>query len=371
MLHERRVAMFARAALFALAIVVTGCSKPQTPVQLHEPTITKVVAVATPTPSVDKPEPVVGPIDPAEFAHVVSAGGATLVVLSSSPDHARWAKGAPSIVSKDNPVVARREVDPTLLPKALTRLAGRAMRLVGDSGEVCRGTLGAPFLLSRVEPHFGERQQWEGEEDENGVKGPPLSDERVAEIAWDMVSDGKLLVAELVETNGACQDAQFARAADLPALATTAARRPSAAVTAQALVALRKLPAYDAIEQRYHSSSQTQPSTSWIESQNADVSMHEFSTGKATYLWVSAFGGEACSDFDGRMTVLWKVSGTNAKTLEFEVVHEGESDFSPHMLVQFPGDAAPSFIGRESLLRKDAKVYEVEDLHVPFLDCPC
>lgn len=363
--------MLARSALFALVLVATGCSKPQTPVQLHEPTIAKAFAVETPAPSADKPEPVSGQIDPSEFAHVVNERGSTFVVLSSSPDHERWAKGAPSIVSKDSPVVTRREVDPTLLPKALTRLAGRAMRLVGDSGEVCRGTLGTPFLLSRVEPHFGERQRWDGEEDENGVKGPALSDERVAEIAWDMASDGKVLVAELVETNGACQDARFARAADLPALATTVARRPSAGLTAQAMVALKKLPAYDEIEQRYRTSGQATPSTSWTESQNADVSMYEFSTGKATYVWVSALGGEACSDFDGRLNVLWKVSGTNAKNFEFDVVYEGDAEFSPHMLVQLPGDMAPAFVGRESLLRKDTKGYEVEDLHVPFLDCPC
>jgi hypothetical protein len=371
MLHERRVAMFARSALFALALVAIGCSKPQTPVQLHQPANANTVAAETPMAPVDKPEPVLGQIDPAEFAHVVNDRGTTLVVLSSSPDHEHWAKGRPGLVSKESPVAARRDVDATLLPKAMTRLEGRAMRLVGDAGEVCHGTLGAPFLLSRVEPHFGERQRWDGEEDENGVKGPALADERVAEIAWDMAGDSKLLVAELVETNGSCDDARFARAADLPAMTTTAARRPSAGLTAQAMVALKKLPAYDEIEQRYRTSSVATPSTLWIESQNADVSMHEFSTGKATYLWVSALAGEACSDFDGRMAVLWKVSGTNAKKLEFEVIYEGGADFTPHMLLQLPGDTAPSLLGRESLLRKDAKVYEVEDLHVPFLDCPC
>jgi hypothetical protein len=38
---------------------------------------------------------------------------------------------------------------------------------------------------------------------------------------------------------------------------------------------------------------------------------------------------------------------------------------------QLPGVTGPAFVGRESLLRKDTKGYEVEDLHVPFLDCPC
>lgn len=373
MVHERHAPMLARTALFALAAFAFGCSKPQTPVELHEATGVKSVVVESPSAvSTDKPETMAGQIDSSEFAHVVTEGRSTFVVLSADPQHEQWAQGAPALVSKGSPVVVRREVDQTLLPKAMTRLAGRSMRLVGTAGEVCRGTLAAPVLLSRVEPHFGERGRWSGDdEDENGVKIPAPSDERVAEIAWDMANDGKLLVAELVGTTGDCRDALFARAADLPALTPVAARAPSASLTAQAMDAFRKLPAYEAIEKSYRSSSQATPSVSWTESQNADVTMHEFSTGKGTFLWVSAFGGEACSEFSGQMSVLWKVSGTNAKKFEFSVVYEGDAEFSPRMLLQLPGDEAPSLLGRESILRKDTKVYGVQDLHVPFLDCPC
>ncbi len=365
--------MLARTALFVLTTLVLGCSKPQTPVQLQGSSSAKSVVVeSSSTVSTDKPEATPGQIDPSEFAHVVSDHGSTFVVLSADSEHERWALGAPTLVSKDSPVVVRREVDQTLLPKAMLRLAGRSMRIFGTAGEVCRGTLAAPAFLSRAEPHFGEREHWSGdEEDENGLKIPAFSDERIAEIAWDMTSDGKLLVAELVGTTGDCQDALFARATDLPALATAAARRPSVSLTAQAMAALRKLPAYEAIEKSYRSSSQATSSVSWTESQNAEVSMYEFSTGKATFLWVSAFGGEVCSEFSGRMNVLWKVKGTNAKTFEFSVLYEGDAEFNPRMLVRLPGDETPSLLGRESILRKDTKVYGVQDLHVPFFDCPC
>jgi len=226
-------------------------------------------------------------------------------------------------------------------------------------------------LLGRVIPHFGERQRWEGEEDENGNKSPALSDDRVAELAWDLTTDGKLLVAELVETTGDCQDALFARAADLPTLATTAWRRPAAGLAVQAMSAFRALPGYKEIDTSYRASQQKTSSESWTESQSADVTQVEFSTGKATYVWMSASAGEVCSDFSGRMNVLWKVSGTNAKTFAFEVVYQGEAEFSPDALVQIPGDDAPSLLGRESILRKDTKGYTVKDLHAPFLDCPC
>lgn len=374
MVHEWHAPMIARTALFALAVFAFGCSKPQTPVQLHASIGAKsaVVESSAIAVSTDKPATTANSIDPSEFAQVVSDGRSMFVVLSAAPEHERWAKGAPSLVSKGNPVVARREVDQTLLPKAMIRLTGRSMRLEGTAGEVCRGTLAEPMLLSRVEPHFGERSHWNGEEeDENGVKIPAFTDDRVAEIAWDMTTDGKLLVAELVGTTGDCQDALFARAAELPVLPTVAARRPSASLTMQAMDAFRKLPAYETIEKTYRSSSQATPSVSWTESPSADVSMYEFSTGKGTFLWVSAFGGEACSEFSGQMNVLWKVSGTNAKKFEFSVVYEGDADFSPRMLLQLPGDEVPSLLGRESILRKDTKVYDVQDLHVPFLDCPC
>lgn len=329
------------------------------------------MAVEAPAPSVDKPESVPGQIDPAVFAHVVKESGDMYVVLSAAPAHERWAKGAPSLMSKDSPVVVRRDVDTSLLPKAINGFAGRSMRLFGAKGEVCHGKLAQPFLMSRVEPHFGERSRWEGEEQDDGTKTPALSNDEVAQIGWDLDSNGKLLVAELVETTGDCQDARFARAADLPALATTAGRSPSPSLSKQALAALEKLPAYEVNEKAYRSSNQAMPSKSWIESQNASLDLVEFSTGKATYVWASASGGEVCSDFSATLNVLWKVSGTNAKNFEFEVVYEREGEFSPLMLLQLPGDAGPSLLGVESLLRKETKVYEVEDLHVPFLDCPC
>ena len=364
--------MFARTAFLALALVAVGCSKPQTPVQIHEPTSVKTDATETPVAVPDKPESLPsGQLDPAEFAHVVHDERSTFVVLSTTPDTDHWAKGNAILMSKDSPVIVRRDVDPAQLPKVLTRLTGRTMRLVGAKGEVCQGTLAKPFLLGRVEPHFGERSRWDGEEDDNGGKTPALSEDRVAEIAWDMVSDGKLLVAELVETNGDCQDARFARATELAPLPMTAARRPAPALGSQAMTALRKLPAYEAIEKSYLASSQAKPSVPWTESQSAEVTMQEFSTGTAMYVWVSAFGGELCSDFSGQMNVLWKVSGTNAKKYEFELVYQGDANFSPHMLVKLPGDDAPSLLGQESILRKDTKGYEVEDLHVPYLDCPC
>jgi hypothetical protein len=374
MLHEWSAVMFARTALFAIALAVTGCSKSQAPVQLHEPSLGKTPAIEMPLVASDKPELAPGQMDPTEFAHVVSVDGSNYIVLSSKPETEKWAsgEGEASIVSRQNPVVVRRDVDLARLPKAMSRLQGRSMSLVGATGEVCRGTIGKPFLLSRVEPHFGERSRWEGEEDENGVKGPALSETQVAEIAWEMAgSDGKLLVAELQDSTGDCQDARFARAADLPALPVTAARAPAASLATQAKEALRKLPTYEAIEKSYRSSQFATPSVAWSESAGSDVTMLEFATGKGTYLWVTAAGGEVCSDFSGRMNVLWKVSGTNAKKFEFEVVYEGEQEFTPRVLLQLPGDSAPSLVGQESMLRKDQKVYGVEDLHVPFLDCPC
>lgn len=373
MLHECRVHMLSRLALATFVLALASCSKPQTPVQIHEPSSEKSARVETPVVGQDKPEAAVSEgADPAQFAQIVNHKNKTFVVLSAEPDHEHWANGDAILVSKDSPVVTRKDVDVSLLPKTMTRVVGRSMRLVGASGEVCRGTLAKPFLLSRVEPHFGERARWNGEEeDENGNKMPALSDERLAEVAWDMTTDGKLLVSELVETTGDCRDARFARAADLPALSTVSARSPAAGLTTQALAAFRKMPAWETIETSYQGTKDAQPSVSWTESQSADVTIREFSTGKASYVWVSAYAGETCSEFSGRLSVLWKVKGTNAKKYEFEVLYEGDAEFSPNMLVELPGDSGPSLLGQESMLRKDPKVYGVEELHVPFLDCPC
>lgn len=361
--------MFHRFALAIVAVVLSSCSKPQTAVQLQDPVASKAAPVEvvsedklTSTPSKEA--------SASEFLQIVQEQGSTYVVISAEPED-RWSKGAPSLVSKDGSVITERAVDESLLPKTLSSFKGRSMRVFGASGEVCRGTLAAPRLLGRVIPHFGERQRWDGEEDENGNKSPALSDDRVAELAWDLTTDGKLLAAELVETTGDCRDALFARTADLPTLATTAWRRPSAGLATQALNAFRALPGYKEVDASYQASKKTPSSELWTESQDASVTQIEFSTGKATYVWTSAFAGEVCSEFMGRMNVLWKVTGTNAWNLTFEVVYQGDEDFSPDALVQIPGDEAPSLLGHESILRKDTKGYAVEDLHVPFLDCPC
>ena len=362
--------MFTRFALAFLTVALSSCSKSQTAVQLQDPVATKsatveIVSEDKLTSSQSKE------LAASQLLQIVREQGATYVVISAEPEHERWSAGAPSLVSKGNPIIMERSVNESLLPKPLASFKGRSMRVFGGSGEVCRGTLGAPMLIGRVEPHFGERQRWEGEEDDNGNKSPALSDDRVAELAWDMTTDGKLLVAELVETIGDCRDARFARAADLPALPTTAARRPAAVLATQAMTAFRALPGYKEIDTSYRSSKQTTASESWTESDNANVTMVEFSTGKESYVWVSAFAGEMCSDFSGQMSVLWKVSGTNAKKFEFQVMYHGDAEFNPDTLVQIPGDEGPSLLGGESILRKDTKGYAVEDLHVPFLDCPC
>jgi hypothetical protein len=370
MLHEWHPVMFARIAFLALVLGAAGCSKPQTPVQLHE-SVGTPAAVVEPTPApVDIPSAPTSEPDPTEFAHVVVEQGTAYVVLSAEPDEAHWAKGAPRLVANASPVVIQRDVDRAALPKSMTRHLGRGMRLAGPSGEVCRGTLGAPTILGRVEPHFGERQRWGGEEID-GVMTPPWSEERIAEEAWSMSAGGQVLVAELVDASGDCRDALFARALDLPVLATSAARRPSATLSARAKAELRKLPAYGALEEAYRKSTVATPSLRWTETEDAIVDVHEFSTDMATFVWLSASGGQPCSDFSGRIDVLWKVIGTNAKDLRFEVLYAGEAEFSPEMLLQQPGEKNPSFVGRESILRKGPDGYAVDSLHVPFLDCPC
>ena len=101
------------------------------------------------------------------------------------------------------------------------------------------------------------------------------------------------------------------------------------------------------------------------------MTVREFATDASMYVWVSASGGQPCSDFSGRIDVLWKVSGTNAKQLDFEIIYQGEAEFDPQLLAHVPGEKFPSFVGRESTLRKGSSGYAVDGLHVPFLDCPC
>ncbi len=354
-------------ALAALLLVLSavGCSKKEI-----EPTgpIAREPLPSAPLPSKSPTTP--AEPDPDSFAHVLVEGGRTFVVLHGAPEEERWARGAPTLVSDKNPVITRREIEPTALPASLVRRSGRPVRLFGAEGVVCEAKLGPLSMIGRVEPEFSVRQQWDGE-DLEGNPVPPATAEQVAEEAWSMAEGSRSVVAELVEVRGDCKNALFARARDLAAPQTFTPRDAPASLAARAIQEMHTLSGYAEIDEMYEDSSVKKPGVPWEKHDGASPSVKVFSGDGATYVWLDAYAGMSCSDFQGKLMALWKLEGGPGKDAHFVKLYEGADDFSPNTLVHLDRDGSPSLLGFQSILRKVPHGFEVRSVAARFLYCPC
>jgi len=361
----------ALAALLLLASAV-GCSKREALVRI--PSVEMPVATSpAPTPEAPlpaKPPAMPGEIDPSLFAHVLVENGKTFVVLHTHPDVDRWGRGAPILVSDDAPVVTRREIEPSALPASLLRRSGMPVRLYGPEGAVCTGKLGPLAMISRVEPEYATRQQWKGE-DYDGTPIPPATPETIAEEAWSMAEGGRSIVAELAEVEGNCKNAQFARAADLPAVRPITVKDASAALAARAVEEMRSLAGYADIDDNYQGSGIQEPGVRWEEHNGASPTVKVFSGEGGTYVWLDADAGEICSEFRGKLTALWKLEGGTSTGARFVKLYEGVDDFLPSTLVHLDRDGSPSLLGYQSVLRKGPNGFGVRSVTVPYFLCPC
>ncbi|MDI1445045.1 hypothetical protein [Polyangium sp. 6x1] len=365
-------------ALAALLLVVSavGCSKREALVRIPSVEPTAVAAPApspAPAPAAPSPEKaavMLDDLDPSLFAHVLVENGKTYVVLDANPDVDRWAQGAPLLVSDDFPVITRREIAPATLPASLVRRIGTPVRLYGSKGVVCEGKLGPLSLLGRVEPDYGVRQQWKGE-DYDGTPIPPAKPEQIAEEAWGMAEGGRSLVAELGDVEGDCKDAMFARDRELPQARPFTVKDAPIALATRAAAEMRDLAGYAEIDESYQNAGIQTPGVAWEHHNGASPTVKVFSGDGATYVWLDADAGEVCSEFRGKLTALWKLEGGPAKDARFVKLYEGADDFLPSTLVHLDRDGSPSLLGYQSVLRKSASGFAIRSVAVPYFLCPC
>jgi hypothetical protein len=362
------------AVVVGLALGVVGCSKRDTLVPAPASNTTggegAVVVTRAPAPAPKAPpsQDDVSSLDLDRFSHVFHHGDRAYVVLAQVTQDS-WGRGAPSLVSTESPVTVRRDVDVAALPAALARRAGRSVRLIGPSGVVCQGVIGPMSLVGRFEPHFGTRQDWEGKNHDIGEPDAPLPVAHVATEAWDESVAGRVLAAEVISTTGDCKRALFARAASLPAPAIIAQQPAPHGLAGKAVDALRRLPSYATIEQNYRQSSSGGPGRWEVENGSTDVTF--FGGKNASYVWVSAQGGEVCSDFNAHLVALWKVEGEGTARPTFTLLHEGTEDLLPVGVTDIDGDGSVELIGHERLLRRGSEGHAIDSLAVPSFVCPC
>lgn len=310
-------------------------------------------------------------IDPAEFAHVLHYDGRSFVVLASpsSIDDA-WTVGDPSLVSLEWPVVTRKDVDTAKLPSKILHQSGLSVQLAKGNKAVCRGKLGTFSMLSRVEPHYGVRLGWAGEDTD--AESKPPTHEEIAQEAWDLADGGRLLVAELSEVVGDCKTAEYVRSSALSLPQVVSPQAPQKALREAALAAFRDLEDYQTIASSFAELALEKPSPSWDTYDGAEPKIVSFASAQGSYVWVSAYAGTVCSEFEGKLEALFQVEASPSKQKSLHLLYVGTSELAPQSLLLSGPKASPTLVGFDSTLapRRDG-AYRVHRLDVPFLDCPC
>jgi ketosteroid isomerase-like protein len=312
-----------------------------------------------------------GPGDPGQFLFVQDLGGALWVLLEQEADEA-WGVGQPQLVSR-GPSIARKTADPGQLGTESTSMKGRVVVLYGDSGPICKATIGELAVVSRFWPHFGMEQEWAGE-----YTGQAFGDHDIAEEIWGM--GPKELWGRLgVVGRGDCMGARWARDATLPEARVYA---PSAQVASsmQPTVqkAFRQLRGYAEIQKEFLEFVEEHDNRWWDQYDGEgplEVVAFVDQAGGRTVVAARATAGMGCGMFWGQFWAVWEVRSTSSGPQLALLTDDrvpGDVVFLPTSVFDLEGDGKPELIDSTTLVQPiDASHQVTIDAEVPSYDCPC
>jgi uncharacterized protein DUF4440 len=334
------------------------------------------------------------PLDPADLAMVLDlapADGGPYVVLRTDAQES-WAGAERHLVSDGVPVVVSSPAAPAALPAGLADWRGRRLALYGAKGKSCSGAVAELVVLTRVAPHFGTRQEWEGTAPEDGAEHPPVAEAdrkaRIAREAWDLGAEGRLLVGRIQPEGGAaCGEALYARAEDRPAPALYAVQAVPAELEALARRRFRELAGYKAIDEMFRewaaSAELKSKPEHWDElggeateePVETELRLFRDEASGRTLLAMGARGGPGCGGFSGAFWALWEVGSADGGEPRLVLLSDEKEPgdyFMPQAALDADGDGQPELVGAESLLRLAGSRYRrTEEAKYPDFDCPC
>lgn len=295
------------------------------------------------------------------FVFVIKAGNGEYAVFDRLRD---VPTSEPRLLSKGDPVVVAAKVNGKKLPAAVAEWQGASLQ-----NGACQGKVGDILALSRIVPHFGERQTWDGTFDDS----PAMKDDEIARAAFH--EDGAYLVGKLA-TEG-CSMGAYASVVGQPAPAVGA---PVAgdmnALEKAARKAFRGLESYKDLAEEFSALGQT---GDW-ESYDPDggkpgeirVTAMRHAGNQKVFVVAQAHAGHGCGDFEGSLTAFFEMSGSLKKP-RLKKVHE----MGTHPRVVAALDIAAN--GTLAFLVEDFsatsviswKGHAVRSVIVPFFDCGC
>jgi hypothetical protein len=253
-------------------------------------------------------------------------------------------------------------VKPDELPRARRDLVGKELVLYGDAGEVCRARAERLVVLARVIPHFGQIQQWRGEQGD-----PPTQKPQIAQKLAEQAGSGTHLALELKAT-GACSKARWARAADRPPPPFYDSRDATAAEAEAVLDAFKALPVYAENQRAFE---QEQHQGSWLTYDGARPSVRMFTRGESSFAFVSAESGIGCGSYRGEGWAIFRAAAGAWQVTSHAPHHV--SFFAPSSAFDADGDGVPEFLGDGLRLiqNQNGSLQIVLDANPPSHDCPC
>lgn len=247
-------------------------------------------------------------------------------------------------------------VDEGALPAEASAWTQRKLRL--DDG--CQAEVDGFVLLSRVEPHFGTVQTWQGVGD---LPGPALDEAQTAREAFALA--GTQLAARL----RGCSQGAFAQRVETPA-PISAIELTDEPLLARGRAAFVALPTVQALQRRHRKEAEDPSGVWWQQSLKAEAFRHP-SSGQVL-ISVQADNGGTCADFSAADWALFEARGDRLVRLRDELTParvvralDVDGDGRLELLVEHPD------LSTDRVLVSPDQAWSEPRLVRSYQDCPC
>ena len=299
------------------------------------------------------------PLSRDEFSFVKHFGHRTVLVIA--PETSEAPRAAAEFLDFH---AASRTLPEDRLDAETQAFASKRFALYGPRGKACEGKLGGVFALAHVIPHFGQIQDWKGEQ-----SSTPMSKTRIALELWELsdAPGGRALGGEL--WGEGCEGALWARTTDAAPPSVYALAKLDEAATDQVHKAFRKLPGHRTFQRQYTRDFGRRGF--WDEDERTNrrlIAFEEPGTGEQ-YIAVSAFAA-GCGDFYGEFWALFRKSDGRLALLT-----DGSAPgalFFPASALDANGDGQPEFVSEFDLVELvSGRFQRTNSVAPPDFDCGC
>jgi hypothetical protein len=251
-----------------------------------------------------------------------------------------------------------RSVDDQDLDASLRSLKNKQLRL--EDG--CVAAISGFRAMTRVIPHFSERQRWNGDD-----TGEALSTEQIDNEAWALSSPSLYAVLK------GCNEGRYARQAESPAPAAASVLEDAAAEALgnRAWVAFTKLPSVVAAQKEFLAvNAEEDKDKRWYA--EASVGVFKHPTSGQVLVSVLASAHESCAGFNADE---WAVFEQKGKSL-VRIAMKQSPPSSIEGALDIDGDGRLEFLARGGNDTEMMVIWPDTDERGPtleqlYLDCPC